>query len=272
MGDDCQIKPDITFRKKNGEVFVGFSRKLDQGVSNKTHTVKKCLIPKNSPSDKNSDESVADTSVVSTDNHGSAKKHKTPCRIRRNKRKLAELKRKIEARKLAAKPPVSTENRQSDSFTVAGSPVAVSKEFLTAPTVTESKGAGIKPSTHVDDGKVSSNISELSNVKQVPSTPSRKLYVNNSPVVNKPKKTIFNSGVDSCQRLPRLLPVLPSIRRVMGHAYQCEKCFRDASDIEEKMYLCKPCSRRSLNDRHICLQCYENSDLIDCALTLIDCG
>ena len=36
VGDDCQIKPDITFRKKYGEVFVGFSWKLAQGVSNKT--------------------------------------------------------------------------------------------------------------------------------------------------------------------------------------------------------------------------------------------
>ena len=68
---------------------------------------------------------------------------------------------------------------KSESSTDAGFPVAITKVSLTASTdstVNVSKGAGIKPSTHVDDGNVSSNISELSNVKQAPSTPSRKLY------------------------------------------------------------------------------------------------
>ena len=171
-------------------------------------------------------------------------------------------KRKIKARKLAAKPPVSTENRQSESSTVAGSlPVAVTKESLTV-----SEGAGIKPSACVDSGNVSSNISELSNVKQC-------VVNKRKGVILRPKQRVASSQKEPpCQKLPRIHPALSSIRRVIGHAYACEKCKRDAAHIDVKMYLCKLCSRRSLNDRHICLQCYENSDHINCALTLIDCG
>ena len=118
---------------------------------------------------------------------------------------------------------------------------------------------------------MSSNISERSHVKQMSSTPSRKL--NNFLDVKRPNLQVASCQKERlCQRLPRIHSALSSIQHVMDHVYGCEKCQRGASDIEEKMYLCKFCSRRSLNDRHICLQCYENSDHIDCALTLIDCG
>lgn len=64
-------------------------------------------------------------------------------------------------------------------------------------------------------------------------------------------------------------PVHPAVKRVVGHAYPCEKCQKDASDIDMDVYLCKHCSRGG-KDRHVCSECFESSDHRDCYLTLID--
>ena len=144
---DCKIKPGITFKRKHNELFVGFIWKIDdvtddsaQSVSNETE---QCLIPKFSTA-KNSDVSVSPVNILSATGSASAqteKKHKSPCRMRRNRRKLAELKRKIAERKsraraLAGNPPGTT--NRNDSTAVAGSPVAVLEK---PPAVLKSAGA-----------------------------------------------------------------------------------------------------------------------------------
>ena len=131
---DNKIKPDIIFKRKQNELFVGYVWKIDdvtnvkcaQSVSNETQ---QCMIPKFSPdSAKNSEVSVSPVNKLSsTASAQNGKKHKSPCRMRRNRRKLAELKRKIAERKsraraLAGEPPGTT-----NSTIVAGSPVAVEK-------------------------------------------------------------------------------------------------------------------------------------------------
>ena len=57
----------------------------------------------------------------------------------------------------------------------------------------------------------------------------------------------------------------------MCHAYGGEKCNRAAIDIDDKVYICKQCSRPG-KDIHICLECFESSDHTECSLTLIDFG
>ena len=142
LGDN-KIDPNITFKKKKNELFVGYVWRFDDvtetcvtDVSNETE---QCSIPKFS-TEKNSDVSVSPVNNLSATGSASdqtVKKHKSPCRMRRNRRKLAELKRKIAERKsraraLAGEPPVST-----DSTIVAGSPVAVNK----TPAVLKNAGA-----------------------------------------------------------------------------------------------------------------------------------
>ena len=132
LGDN-KIDPNITFKKKKNELFVGYVWRFDDvtetcvtDVSNETE---QCSIPKFS-TEKNSDVSVSPVNNLSATGSASdqtVKKHKSPCRMRRNRRKLAELKRKIAERKsraraLAGDPPELS--NKNDSKTVAGSPVA----------------------------------------------------------------------------------------------------------------------------------------------------
>ena len=68
--------------------------------------------------------------------------------------------------------------------------MAVTKESLTV-----SEGAGIKPSTCVDSGNVSSNISELSNVKQC-------VVNKRKGVILRPKLRVASSQKEPpCQKL-----------------------------------------------------------------------
>ena len=142
---DSQIKPEYSLKRKHNELFVAIVWKFDaQGVSNEMRAMERS-VPKFSP-DKKSDDNVSNVTILSTANASAKKKHKSPCRIRRNKRKLAVLKRKIAERKaLAATPPDST---GISSCTVAGPPVAVLDPAIPVPS-SVSTCAGIKPSTHV---------------------------------------------------------------------------------------------------------------------------
>ena len=69
---DCKIKPVITFKRKQNELFVGYVWKIDDVTNAKcTHNVsnetQQCMIPKFSPdSDKNSDVSVSTVKNLST--------------------------------------------------------------------------------------------------------------------------------------------------------------------------------------------------------------
>ena len=259
---DSKIKPEYTFKRKHNELFVGIVWKFDaQVVSHETHA-KQRSIPKFSP-DKKSDVSVCNVNTLSSDNASAEKKHKSPCRIRRNKRKLVELKRKIAARKLAAKPPVPTDNRpDGTSCTVAGSPVAVMKN----PSIV-SKGAGINPSAKNAAEDMPSELSVMSANDLNDNALRALIKLRDTAKKVMTRKEPYRQKL----RLPKIHPAMPSIRHVMGHAYGCEKCQRDASDIDVNVYLCKQCSRRG-KYRHICLECFEISDHTECSLTLIDFG
>ena len=142
LGDN-KIDPNITFKKKKNELFVGYVWRFDD-VTDVSNETEQCSIPKFS-TEKNSDVSVSPVNNLSATGSASdqtGKKHKSPCRKRRNRRKLAELKRKIAERKsraraLAGDPPELS--NKNDSTTVAGSPVAALEK--SSPVVLKSAGA-----------------------------------------------------------------------------------------------------------------------------------
>ena len=226
---DCKIKPVITFKRKQNELFVGYVWKIDDVTNAKfTHNVsnetQQCMIPKFSPdSDKNSDVSVSTVNNLSTTASAqNGKKHKSPCRMRRNRRKLAELKRKIAERKsharaLAGEPPGTT-----NSTIVAGSPVAVEK----TPAVLKNAGAisetdAVKPELN----RKSQRILEKSKIDIDNFIDS--LEVTIMPVNN---RYSFNPKCYGCKTndyfLRRWICCVESgIRSCKFNDYVCENCF-----------------------------------------------
>ena len=137
LGDN-KIDPNITFKKKKNELFVGYVWRFDD-VTDVSNETEQCSIPKFS-TEKNSDVSVSPVNNLSATGSASdqtVKKHKSPCRMRRNRRKLAELKRKIAERKSHARALTDEPPGTTNSTIVAGSPVAVEK----TPAVLKNAGA-----------------------------------------------------------------------------------------------------------------------------------
>jgi len=172
--------------------------------------------------------------ILSTANASAKKKHKSPCRIRRNK-KLDVLKRKIAERKaLAAKPPEST---GISSYTVAGPQVTVLDSAV--PSIV-STCAGIKPSAHVADENMppselptnhadhapnvkESALTKLQNLSRSPRT----ISDNSSKSANKSElssihtSNVKESALTKMQNLTRTIQNSPKIANKLDNDYIC---------------------------------------------------